>query len=288
MAGEEGFLIFCSLGPAGRDRNDGYHRKGDIAMKMDRRKFFKILAAAAGGVALIGGGIFILKRDTDVLDDHFAATEKVLSSGFGRDNAAGLMRGIHREHESLVPGMPDIGGRENLFTEWLIYGVYYLSVYRVLRSKGLCLEEAGKTIFDTFRVLADHPKWLLKILGNFKYNKRYVRKLKLAVEKTQERRYPDDWVATFVQGDGEAFDYGIDITECGICKFYRAQGAEELAPYLCLSDYVVSNAFDRGLVRYKTVAEGADVCDFRYKSGRETFVSPLRAGWPPRFRSERG
>lgn len=257
-------------------------------MKMDRRTFFEISTVAAGAVALIGGGIFVLKRNSDVLDDHFSATKKVLSSGFGRDKAVTLMRGIHREYEALVPGMPDIGGSENLFTEWLIYGVYYLSVYRVLRSKGLSLEEAGKTIFATFRVLADHPKWLLKLVGKFKYNEKYVRKLKLAAEKTQERRYPGDWVATFIQGDGEAFDYGIDITECGICKFYRAQGAEELAPYLCLSDYVVSNAFERGLVRYKTVAEGADVCDFRYKKGRETFVSPLRAGWPPRFHSERG
>jgi hypothetical protein len=48
-------------------------------------------------------------------------------------------------------------------------------------------------------------------------------------------------------------------------------------------DGVVSKAFDRGLVRYKTLAEGAEVCDFRYKAGRETFLYPLRDGWPPRF-----
>jgi hypothetical protein len=90
-------------------------------------------------------------------------------------------------------------------------------------------------------------------------------------------------VCTFVEGDGEAFDYGLDVTECGICKFYRAHGAGGLAPYMCLSDYVVSRAFGRGLVRYKTIAEGAEVCDFRYKQGRETFVYPLRDGWPPKF-----
>ena len=66
-------------------------------------------------------------------------------------------------------------------------------------------------------------------------------------------------------------------------RLYDAQGADELAPYMCLSDYVVSQTFGRGLVRYKTVAEGAEVCDFRYKQGRETFVYPLRNGWPPQF-----
>ena len=90
-------------------------------------------------------------------------------------------------------------------------------------------------------------------------------------------------MCTFVEGDGATFDYGLDITECGICKLYQAQGAGELARYLCLSDYVVSRAFGRGLVRYKTIAEGARVCDFRYKQGRETYVHPLRDGWPPTF-----
>ncbi len=37
-----------------------------------------------------------------------------------------------------------------------------------------------------------------------------------------------------------AFDYGLDVTECGIVRFYHAQDADELAPYMCLSDCVVS------------------------------------------------
>ena len=87
----------------------------------------------------------------------------------------------------------------------------------------------------------------------------------------------------FVEGTDEDFDYGLDITECGICKLYAAYGANKLSRYMCLSDYVVSKAFNRGLVRYKTIAEGADKCDFRFKKGRETFVYPLRDGWPPQF-----
>jgi hypothetical protein len=124
---------------------------------------------------------------------------------------------------------------------------------------------------------------LLRIVGGLRYDEAYKGRLRAAVARTQDRRYPGAWVATFVEGDGEAFDYGIDITECGICKFYAAQGAIELAPYMCLSDYVVSDAFDRGLVRYETLAEGAELCDFRYKKVRETFVNPLRDGWPPKF-----
>ncbi len=252
-------------------------------MKMDRRKFLKVSAITAGAVAVGGGAIYVMTRDSDILDDHFDGTEKALVARFGRDRATGLIRDIRQGYEALAPEMPDIGGEENMFTEWLVFGVYYLAVYQVLKAEGQTVEEVGKVIYDTFKAMADYPKWLLRLVGSFKYNEKYVSQLKEAVAKTQERRYPGDWVARFIEGDGEEFDYGIDITECGICKFYRAQGADELAPYLCLSDYVVSDAFDRGLVRYKTLAEGAEICDFRYKKGRETFVNPLREGWPPRF-----
>ena len=113
--------------------------------------------------------------------------------------------------------------------------------------------------------------------------KKYEEKLRGAAAASQMRKYSGDFVSSFIEGDGENFDFGLDITECGICKLYKAQGAEKLARYMCLSDYVVSKAFNRGLVRYKTIAEGSEKCDFRYKKGSDTFVNPLREGWPPKF-----
>jgi len=252
-------------------------------IKMDRRKVLKISAATAGAVVIGGGAVYGLTRNPDPLDDHFKGTEEVLTARFGKDRATGLMGDIHQVHQSLAAETPYIGGEENMFSEWLVYGVYYLSVYRVLQAEGHDVKDAGKIIHDTFRAMADYPKWMLRLVARLRYNDAYVEALKEAAAETQKRRYPGDWVATFVEGDGGTFDYGVDITERGIGKFYHAQGADELAPYLCLSDHVVSEAFDRGLVRYKTLAEGADVCDFRYKNGRATYVHPLRDGWPPKF-----
>ena len=56
-----------------------------------------------------------------------------------------------------------------------------------------------------------------------------------------------------------------------------------LTRYLCLTDYVSSEALGRGLVRNKTLAEGCAVCDFRFKQGRPSSLYPLRDGWPPKF-----
>jgi hypothetical protein len=251
--------------------------------KINRRSFLK-LSAVTAGTAIVGGGVgYALFKDPDPLADFYASTETVLGARFGQNRAKGLVHDIRQEYESLSPDVPYIGGEENIFTEWLTYGVYYLAVYQVLKSLGQTVEQAGRIIYETYETMADYPAWMLRLVGSLKYGEGYVERLMAAATVSQERRYPGDWVCTFVEGDGKAFDYGLDITECGICKFYHAQGADELAPYMCLSDYVVSQAFGRGLVRYGTIAEGAEACDFRYKQGRQTFVYPLRDGWPPRF-----
>jgi hypothetical protein len=251
---------------------------------VNRRRFLKISAAAAAGLAG-GGTLYVAGKGSGPLEDHEKGTQKALARRLGAGRAARLMEEIRAELRSLVPAVPYIGGRDNPFTEWLIYGAYYLAVYRALSAEGHNLEETGRIIFETFQAMADHPEWLLRLVGRLKYNERYLKRLRNAAGESRKRRYPGDWVAAFVDGDGVAFDWGLDVTECGICKLYRAQGAEALAPYLCLSDYVVSEAFDRGLVRYRTLAEGDRVCDFRYKKGRKTYVFPLRDGWPPRFLS---
>jgi len=249
---------------------------------MNRRKFIKI---AAGGSALIcGGGILVnFSRKSDPLAPFYEATRKVLTDRYGDPLSANLMAEIRQAYRALDPQIPYIGGEENIFTEWLTYAAYYLSVFQALSARGDSTAEVGRLIYETYEVMADYPQWFLNLVGRFKYSGKYEDRLRQAARESQKRRYPADFVATFIKGDGRAFDYGIDIDECGICKFYHAQGADELAPYMCLSDFVISKAFNRGLVRYQTIAEGAAKCDFRYKRGRETYVHPLRRGWPPVF-----
>jgi len=87
--------------------------------------------------------------------------------------------------------------------------------------------------------------------------------------ESQQRRYPQDFVFSYIQGDGKEFDFGIDYTECAIVNFFRAQGADEFTRYVCLYDFLNSQLTGTGLIRTKTLAEGADKCDFRFKIGRE-------------------
>ena len=185
---------------------------------MNRMNLLKGACFAVGSLTIGGAILYIVRRDADILDDHWEGIEKVLSNSLGKKDSGSLTAQIQREYEALAVDAPDIGGDTNMFSEWLTYGVFYLAVYRILKAQGRSLEEAGKMIFDTFVSMADYPKWLLCLVGSFKYGDGYLKRLKEAVSNTQARRYPGDWVATFIEGDGEEFDYGIDIAECGICK----------------------------------------------------------------------
>jgi hypothetical protein len=87
---------------------------------------------------------------------------------------------------------------------------------------------------------------------------------------SKEQRYPMDWLYDYVEGDGDQFDYGIDYTGCGICRFYNQQGAGEIVQYLCALDFIFYGAIGAGLERTMTIAQGDHVCDFRFKKGRTT------------------
>jgi predicted ArsR family transcriptional regulator len=76
----------------------------------------------------------------------------------------------------------------------------------------------------------------------------------------------------YVDGDGWEFDYGVDYIECASCKFLEAEGALELAPYVCAVDKPASELLGWGLTRTMTLADGADKCDFRFKKGGPTHI----------------
>ena len=253
-------------------------------MKISRRQFLIGSALAAGGALVAGGGALVARfNSVDLFGRYVQATQEVLAVRLGDAAAKALAGEIGQAYQALLPEIPDIGGEGNLNAENLLVSAYCLAEYRVLKAGGQTAEQVGEIVYRAYQAVTDLPGPLCAVVKRLKYGEKYQERLRAQAARSQERQYPGDWVFAFVEGDGQEFDYGLDFTECGICKLYHAQGADEFTPYLCLSDYVVGEAFDRGLVRYKTLAEGANVCDFRYKDGRASYVYPLRDGWPPKF-----
>jgi hypothetical protein len=189
---------------------------------------------------------------------------------FGEDLTNTIQEEARQVYEGLLPDLPYIGGDANPWTDFINTTALSLGVYRALKAHGRTVEEAGRTLYQMSQALLEgYPRLLLRLLARQKFTSRYREALRKRAAASQDRRYPGDWVFTYVEGNGKDFDYGLDITECGTCKYLHAQGADELAPFCCLGDFPLSDAFGWGLVRTMTIAGGAPMCDFRLKRGRK-------------------
>jgi len=213
------------------------------------------------------------------LDKFLKRMRKRLAERYGEEGTAALHRETLAEFERLIPQIPYIGGKENSLTPTLIQSAWALALYRVVQRHDGTVEEAGELIYRGAEAMFNrYPAFLRHLIGRFAFSKWCVRKMQQAARRSQKREYPGDWVWEVIEGDGETFDGGMDYTECGIAKFFHAQGADELTPYLCNLDYVTFRALGLGLKRTKTLGWGCDQCDFRIIKGGET---PL--AWPPTF-----
>ena len=211
-----------------------------------------------------------MRRFTKFLNRH----TDTLTARYGSSASADMRHQMLQEYRPLIPQVPYVGGRRNRYTPSLALAAWALAIHRVLLRHGGSVGEAGEILhnYPVSRVHSIPAPLRARMLGP-----RRARAEKQA-NWTQQRRYAADWFNEIVEGDGRTFDWGIDITECGLVKFLHAQGADELTPYLCDLDYVTSEAAGVGLTRTQTLALGCDRCDFRFRIPGET-----TAAWPPTF-----
>ena len=202
---------------------------------------------------------------------------EILTQYFEDSTVDRIIRESRGEFGTLILQLPDVGGKRNIWLRDLIMTTMMLAFVRVIEKEKLPLREIGKIIYEFpqryFESLPHIAKWIAR---QSMFSGWWKAKIKRRCEDSQLRRYPGDWAAEFIEGDGRDFDYGIDIFECAICKFYKQQGAEKYLPYVCLSDYAMACAFGFGLARTQTIGNGAPKCDIRLKKRGVT-----QPGWPP-------
>lgn len=193
-------------------------------------------------------------------DRSLRRTADVLAGMFGEAHAPVMRREMLDEFRRLIPEIPHIGGRRNPYTEILEGVAWGVAMYRVVTRHGGSLQDTGELMHRRTRA---RLRRIPRVIRHGPGRNLFIRQQQRAARRSQARRYPGDWVMEVVDGDGESFDYGMDVTDCGALKFLQDQGAEELCPYICDLDYVMFEAMGAGLRRTKTLAWGCDRCDFR-------------------------
>jgi len=190
---------------------------------------------------------------------------------YGNEFADQVLREARTEYERLIPLIPFVGGSKVHMTEDLMESVRILAYLRVLKAHGKTMDECKEIIYRGMETrFAKYPRLILKLGGIRAFSKPFTRYLQRQAKVSQERRYPQGFVFEFVAGDRKEFDWGLDIYECGICKFYQEQNASEFMKLVCSIDYVLSDKLGYGLFRAETLAEGTGKCNPRVKKGGNT------------------
>jgi hypothetical protein len=257
---------------------------------LTRRQFLQFSSLALCAGALAGCGLF-QRGETETPENYYRlnkdkliqdlrptaeAIQQVAAEMYSQEQAQAWFDDAGRRFEAMLPDLPYIGGAANDLTTNLYQSAYALALYFAMQADGMNAEDTGKLLYLGIQGLMTSSP-MISVGGRMSVSQLAQDKLKAEAKASQQRTYPEDWVFEFVEGDG-TFDYGIDYTECGICKYFRAQGGEALLPYMCLLDFPMSEAMNTGLVRTTTLGHGGSRCDFRYKYGRA-----VQREWTPEF-----
>jgi hypothetical protein len=86
-----------------------------------------------------------------------------------------------------------------------------------------------------------------------------------SVTPSHQKEFPGDFAYDFVEpGPGDDFEFGINYTACGFCKFAARHGDKDILPNICGLDFVAYAARGIHLERTQTLAGGASHCNFRF------------------------
>ena len=206
-----------------------------------------------------------LQRQIAEFDGLSQGAQAWLAPRVGKERAAAIAAQSRSCFAALCASIPDIGsGNRN--QESLNEAVWLTAIAQAMQAAGLPLRDAGRLFYDLCaQEMAQSRAEDAHAKGQVMFSVAGRAALKRWAEGTQQRRYPGDWVAVAVFGDGQIFDVGYDYTECGAVKFFAAHGVAGVAPYFCLNDFTLSRSQGTGLKRLHTIGQGDALCDFRYR-----------------------
>lgn len=190
------------------------------------------------------------------------AARKALREGVAPDAAAAIWHATQAHRALLVPLRPRHSFGVNRVLRYLEWDC---ALYRAALAQGLTREQAGSLI-ETVNWNIFGPLMNLSFtLSRLRSTRTGVR-LKWALDflfatvftaPFQRRVLPDT--------QGLAFD----VTLCPFADYFRACGAPELTRYaVCSLDHRMARDWGVGFERRGTLADGAPLCDFRFRVER--------------------
>jgi hypothetical protein len=182
----------------------------------------------------------------------------------------GIRQEVMDEFNTVLTQMPYVGGAASRMSDFFMRLMGFMAIGRVLRRHGVALSVIGDIERETYKAQCLAMAETERLASGRQFmspeNQTLLRE-QAATSRTasHQEQYPQDFVYEFVEpGPGDSFEFGINYTACGFCKFAGRHGDKEILPNLCGLDFDAYAARGIHLVRTQTLAGGADHCDFRF------------------------
>ncbi len=148
---------------------------------------------------------------------------------------------------------------------------YFLAMIKTLDEKGenyetirkICLE----VVTDFVRPKNKFQQFLKRLPAKLANTWLANKVIKILHNRVSQNAHPDGFVANIITDIEKTYGlgYGFDIIECGIHKLFKKHNYGKYTPILCEVDFMTSNMAGLQLKRTGTIANGAKICDFRFK-----------------------
>lgn len=207
-------------------------------------------------------------------DETARLARRFLADRYGEEGADALHRAARQHYQEIIPRVPRISGpRARVLNVFLRITAQEVAAYKAVKERGGTAAEAWEICHEALRLrMKRFPNWKRWALGRFMHSG-ITRRIAARRERRKKQTRFGDFAVRYLTGDGSDFDFGVDYLQCGNLELVKELGAEEFAPYVCMSDVVLSNDLGWGLVRTQTLADGFGYCDFRFKKDGETRIT---------------
>jgi hypothetical protein len=224
----------------------------------------------------LAGGLRVTTRHR-TFERFLRSAAPALARHHGQEFADEVVAAARTEYERVLPQVPDIGGARNVFQPVMTVNGWIVALHRAMSARGKQAEDAIRVcqeVFDGW--LRRLPDVALRGIGRAFFSAPMRRYLERQAQRSQERRYAQDFVWRVERGPGG--EMALVFDECAVNKWYEAQGVRELKPYCNFADVTYSRLMGMGVDASETIGLGCERCALRYKRGRETVVPPSLEG----------
>jgi len=188
---------------------------------------------------------------------------------YGKDFADVMMKKAHDEYEKIIPEVPVFRGRLNIFNTVMGVNAIIVSFHRAMRACGKSVEESGTILFKVAE--REHeaiPKPVRWVARKMMFSPLFLSFTRSSAKKVYD--HPEGWKIDYQKGDGKQSDWNFECSECGVIKYFKKQGVEELGQYCNYVDFIQSRTFGLGLLNPKNLGLGDELCIETFKQGRKT------------------